>query len=150
MQKIVSWLLVMWALCATITFANEAMPVAVDKNGVAVRGYDPVAYFVEKRAVKGKEKFAVQTEDGAIYHFSSLENRAIFIAEPGRYTPQFGGFCALGAAQGNLVRSDPNAFRVVDGKLYLISNAKNANKWSKDAAGYISKANENVTPTPQK
>jgi YHS domain-containing protein len=150
MQKIVNVLLVAWALCAAIAFANEAMPVAVDKYGVAVRGYDPVAYFIEKRAVKGKEKFAVQTDDGAIYYFSSLENRAIFIAEPTRYVPQFGGFCALGAAQGTLARSDPNAFRVVDGKLYLISNAKNATKWSNDAQRLISKANENIAPASQK
>jgi YHS domain-containing protein len=130
----------------TPTFANEAMPVAVDKNGVAVRGYDPVAYFIDKRAVKGQEKFAVQLDDGVIYHFSSLENRAIFIADPTRYLPQFGGFCALGAAQGAQVRSDPNAFRVVDGKLYLISNVKNASSWSKDARALISKANENFAP----
>jgi YHS domain-containing protein len=137
-------------LGATMAFANEAMPVAVDKNGVAVRGYDPVAYFIDKRAVKGKEKFAVKTDDGVIYYFSSLENREIFVADPARYAPQFGGFCALGAAQGARAQSDPKSFRVVDGKLYFISDPKNASKWSKDASNFILRANERFAPTAQK
>jgi YHS domain-containing protein len=129
-------------LCATPTLANESAQ-ALDKNGVAVRGYDPVAYFIEKRAVKGKPDFAVKIEDGAIYYFASAENRAIFIAEPQRYTPQYGGYCAMGAASGVKAQSDPRSFRVLEGKLYLVSNPPNASKWSQDAPNFIKKADAN-------
>lgn len=134
---------------ATLVFANERA-VSLDKNGVAVRGYDPVAYFVEKRAVKGKADFAVKIDDGSIYHFASAENRAIFIAEPSRYAPQYGGFCAYGAASGAKVQVDPRAFRVIDGKLYLIRGPEIATKWSKDSPAFIKKADVSWSSLPPK
>ncbi len=123
--------------------ADTSMP-SLDKNGVAARGYDPVAYFVERRAVKGKPAFAVELENGAIYHFSSGENQAIFLADPNRYLPQYGGRCAFAAAQGVMAEGDPNAFRVIDGKLYFIANQSTASKWSQNATTLIRKADANA------
>ena len=120
------------------------------ENGLAARGYDPVAYFVERRAVKGKPAFAVELENGAIYHFSSGENQAIFIADPNRYLPQYGGRCALAAAQGVMAEGDPNTFRVVDGKLYFIANRSSAAKWSKSPSTLIRKADANALKSDQK
>jgi hypothetical protein len=133
----------------TSVIANERA-VSLDKNGVAVRGYDPVAYFIEKRAVKGKPDFAVKIDDRSIYYFASAENRAIFIAEPSRYAPQYGGFCAYGAASDVKVQVDPKAFRVIDGKLYLIRGPETATKWSKDSPAFIKKADASWSSLPQK
>ena len=130
-------------LFAGLVQADTSMP-SVDKNGVAARGYDPVAYFVERRAVKGKPAFAVELENGVIYHFSSGENQAIFIADPNRYLPQYGGRCAFAAAQGTMAEGDPNTFRVIDGKLYFIANRSTANKWSQNASSLIRKADANA------
>jgi YHS domain-containing protein len=131
----------------TLAVANERA-VSLDKNGVAVRGYDPVAYFIEKRAVKGKADFAVKIDDGSIYYFASAENRAIFIAEPSRYAPQYGGFCAYGAANEVKVQVDPKAFRLIDGKLYLIRSPETATKWSKDSPAFIKKADASWSSLP--
>ncbi len=129
-------------LFSSAVFANELAP-ALDKNGVAVRGYDPVAYFIEKRAVKGRADFGVKLENGAIYHFASAENRAIFVADPQRYAPQYSGYCAMGAAGGAKVSADPGAFRIVEGKLYLVSSKPKATQWSTDAPNFIKKADAN-------
>jgi YHS domain-containing protein len=134
---------------STLVIAKEN-PISVDKDGVAMRGYDPIGYFVEKQAMKGKVTFAVKLDDETIYFLASAENRAIFIAEPKRYAPQYGGYCAYGAASGATVRVDPKVFRMIDGKLYLFSSQGIAAKWSKDSAEYIKKADANWSSVPPK
>jgi YHS domain-containing protein len=86
---------------------------------VAIRGYDPVAYFTQNQAVQGSEKFAYRWL-GATWHFSSAENRELFISQPVKYAPQYGGHCADGVSFGTITTNiDPKAWRIIDGKLYL-------------------------------
>ena len=113
-----------------------------EKDGVAIRGYDPVAYFTEGKAAKGTAQF-MAAHKGSTFHFSSAANRDAFIAHPAKYAPQYGGFCAFGTAGGYKAAIDPAAFTVRDGKLYLNYDAQVQAKWSSDVAGYVRKADAN-------
>lgn len=114
----------------------------VDKDGVAIRGYDPVAYFTIGKPTKGDAKFTAKHE-GATYHFASAENRDLFAKEPAKYAPQFGGFCAMGTVFEKKIDGDPALWRVVDGKLYLNVNEQVAKRWQEDIPGNITKAGGN-------
>jgi YHS domain-containing protein len=109
------------------------------RNGIALDGYDPVAYFVEKKAVAGSSEFTVEHK-GSVFRFASAANRDRFRATPDAYAPQYGGYCAYGTAAGYKAKIDPAAWSVVDGKLYLNYDAKVQAEWNKDRTGYIVKA----------
>jgi len=111
-------------------------------DGVALRGFDPVAYFELNEPTRGVPQHHF-THKGSKFLFASAQNRARFAAEPEKFAPQFGGFCALGTANGYKVPTEPDAFKVVDGKLYLNYNRKVLDIWTKDQAGYIERANRN-------
>jgi YHS domain-containing protein len=98
---------------------------------VAIKGYDPVAYFVEGRPVKGMASIAYDF-DGSRYYFSGAKNRELFAANPDRYAPQFAALCTAGLADGRIVESDPTAFVVRDGKLYLFQAAKGVERIRQD------------------
>jgi hypothetical protein len=100
----------------------------VDSEKVAIHGYDTVAYFTEGKATQGKDEFEQVWED-ARWQFSSATNRELFKANPERYAPQFGGYCAGGLAVGEYANGDPKLFMIVDGKLYLIKNKKYQTAW---------------------
>ncbi len=127
------------ALLAIQAFAGA---LNLNSNGVAIQGYDPVAYFTENMPVKGSGVY-VASHDGAVYWFSSAENQKAFKADPAKYVPAYGGFCAYGVAQGVKVPIDPTAFKIVDGQLYLNITHQVQKTWEKDIPGYISKANNN-------
>lgn len=93
-----------------------------EKNGLALRGYDPVAYFKDNRPVQGSARHVAEYK-GSVFRFASTANRDAFAAEPAQYAPQYGGFCAFGAAGGYKAATDPAAFSIVDGKLYLTTTA---------------------------
>jgi YHS domain-containing protein len=109
---------------------------------LAIHGYDPVAYFTEGKAVPGKDEHTV-AYDGGAFRFASEANRKAFEAQPERYAPQYGGFCAYGVALGAKFDGDPRLFAVVDGKLYFNLNPDIQKKWSQDKAGNIRKADGN-------
>ena len=90
---------------------------------VMLKGYDPVAYFTEKKPVKGDPKFSYDW-DGARYHFASAENRKAFVANPERYEPQFGGYCTGSMGRGVRAEADPEAWIIADGKLYVFGQVK--------------------------
>src|SRR3984893_12961350 len=92
--------------------------VNVDQNGVILKGYDAVAYFKQKRAVKGDPKYS-STYGGATYYFASSADKATFDKSPAKYAPQYGGYCANAMLKGKLNDIDPNAFLVYNGKLYV-------------------------------
>src|SRR5271170_2081421 len=92
--------------------------VNVDSSGVAIQGYDPVAFFTDNMPVKGDPKF-VAKHDGAIYFFASKDHQEMFAKGPQKYEPVFGGYCAYGVANDKLVEIDVDAFQIVDGKLLL-------------------------------
>jgi YHS domain-containing protein len=111
-------------------------------RGVAINGYDPVAYFTENRPVEGRE--AITTEwKGVTWRFSSEANRDAFAANPEKYAPQYGGYCAFAVANGSTASSDPGAFTIVNDRLYLNVSAAVRDFWAKDTAGNISKADAN-------
>jgi YHS domain-containing protein len=113
-----------------------------DANDVAIHGYDPVAYFSGSGPAKGKSKFSASYED-AIYHFSSASNRDAFRADPSKYAPQFGGYCAMGVALNKKLDVDPMAWHIEDGKLYLNLNKQVQKKWFEDVPGNIATAERN-------
>ena len=111
-------------------------------EGYAVHGYDVVAYFTQGKPVAGDDRFTAQYE-GATYRFASAEHRDSFIADPAQYAPQYGGYCAFGTAMGRKFDGDPNAWAVVDGKLYLNLNKNIQARWKKDVPGFIRGAENN-------
>jgi YHS domain-containing protein len=124
------------------TKSTATEPINATSEGVAIKGYDPVAYFVEERPVKGTEKFEYPWM-GAKWLFASAENLDTFKADPDKYAPKYGGYCAYAVSQGTTADIDPEAWTVVDGKLYLNLNKKVQNLWMNDMAAYIKKADEN-------
>lgn len=89
-------------------------------SGIAIKGYDPVAYFVESEPLKGSEEFSTDWK-GVEWQFASPENRDLFLSNPEKYAPQFGGYCAFAVTTGFTATIDPNAYLVNDGKLYLFN-----------------------------
>jgi YHS domain-containing protein len=116
--------------------------VNVDDSGVAIQGYDPVAFFTDNKPVKGDLKFPVK-RDGAVYLFASAEHRDLFKANPAKYEPVFGGYCACGVSRNRLVEIDVDAFQVVDGKLLLQYSKGVRDTFNQDAKGNLAKADAN-------
>jgi YHS domain-containing protein len=108
----------------------------------ALRGYDPVAYFKEGRAVAGNKEFT-HTWNGADWRFSSLKNKEDFIDSPEKFAPQYGGYCAYGMSQGYKAPTDPDAWTIVDGKLYLNYNKEVQQTWNKSQQAFIEQADKN-------
>ncbi len=119
----------------------ESPPVYSDDAG-AIRGYDAVAYFTEGKPVRGTEDFG-HSWMGATWHFSTAANRDTFASDPDAYTPQYGGYCAWAASQGYVASTDPNAWTIHDGKLYLNYNRRIHRRWSRDIDGNIEKGDRN-------
>lgn len=133
------------ALIAAALFAPAAMaqkaPIFSDHNG-AIRGYDPVAYFTQGAPVRGSKEFRHEWH-GATWYFATGANRDRFAADPAKFAPQYGGYCAYGVALGSAPPIDPNAWTIVDGKLYLNFNLPTRAIWEKDIPGYIRMADAN-------
>src|ERR1700754_788456 len=100
-------------------------------SGVAIKGYDPVAYFKQNAAVKGDKQF-VYSWEGTKWQFASQENMNAFKADPAKFAPQFGGFCAYGVSEDHKSPTEPDAFTIVDDKLYLNYNKDVRDLWKKD------------------
>jgi YHS domain-containing protein len=107
----------------------------LEKSGLAIQGYDPVAYFTGHKAIEGKKEISIYY-NGVTYRFSTVKNRDLFKANPVKYEPQYGGWCAYAmGAKGEKVAIDPETFKVLDGKLYLFYNKLFNNtlpKWNED------------------
>lgn len=111
-------------------------------GSLAVDGYDPVAYFTEGKPVEGKKEFTYDWS-GAKWRFASAANRDKFVSEPAKYAPQYGGYCAWAVANNYTADADPQAWAVVDGKLYLNYDKKVQAKWQQDVPGNIAKGDKN-------
>ncbi|MCG8547754.1 MAG: hypothetical protein MJE12_26450 [Alphaproteobacteria bacterium] len=121
---------------------NVSSGLTIKGKPLAVHGYDVVAYFTVGRPTVGNSKFSVVHKD-ATYRFASQANVDAFKADPDKFLPQYGGFCAYGVAVGGKFDGDPQLWRIVDGKLYLNLNQKIQNEWQSDIPGYIKKADRN-------
>jgi YHS domain-containing protein len=119
--------------------AQQDAAIYTVKNGLALSGYDGVAYFKDSKPTLGKPELSYQWMD-ATWLFSTPENLAAFKADPEAYAPQYGGYCAFGTSQGHLVPGDPAAWKIVDSKLYLNYNKEVQGFWLQDIPGYVKKA----------
>lgn len=128
------------ALAANLLTASAAFAQAANEPRVVLKGYDPVAYFTEQRPVKGAPELR-QDWDGARYYFASARNRAAFNADPDRYTPQFGSFCAASMEKGKRIEADPTIWKIVDGKLYVFGALKGREIAEKDP-GILARSRE--------
>ena len=129
----------LFCLIASGAMAADEVFVA---DSVAIRGYDPVAYFTAGAPVKGEPQFRHEW-NGGVWLFSNRDNLERFKADPERHAPQFGGFCAFGMSRGYKVGTDPAAFTIHDGKLYLNYSLPVQATWLKDTDTYIDKADAN-------
>lgn len=130
----------------SVTLATSALAAGVEINasstGLAMQGYDPVAYFTAGEATKGDYRITA-LHDEALYRFSSEENKVAFEANPEAYLPAYGGYCAFGAAMGFKFDGDPNHWKIVDNKLYLNLSKDIQERWEGDIPGFIESASAN-------
>ena len=128
---------------AQLPFLLEPLgPVFSDRDGLAVRGADPVAYFTEKKMLKGTASFDHEWH-GAKWLFASAQNRDTFAAQPEKFAPQYGGYCAAAVAAGAVAPTNPAVWMLVDGKLYLNFDKPTREQWKRDIPGHIKKADAN-------
>lgn len=126
------------------------LPVRAEDAVLAIKGYDPVAYFTDGHPVQGVRDFEYVWDDH-VYRFASAEHRDMFKADPVRYAPQFGNFCAMALAKGEVVVANPENWLISDGKLYVFGSPAPAGPvlFQKDLAGNVMKANQNRPILPK-
>jgi hypothetical protein len=112
------------------------------ENGAAIDGYDPVAYFIKQRPLKGVPDFQVYWK-GATWNFSSAENKAAFMMNPDRFAPQYGGYCAYGVSNGYKAPTDPLSWTIVNDRLYLNYNSDVREEWFSEKEARIKKGDAN-------
>lgn len=121
---------------------DQKVLVLKNRDGVAIEGYDPVAYFTDKKPAKGSARILSEYE-GAKYYFSSTDHKALFDANPAKYTPAYGGYCGYAASIDRLSPISPEWFQIIDGKLILQHNKKAFDKFNLDLNGNVVKADVN-------
>jgi YHS domain len=143
-------LLVLLLLLATAApAAAGGGPLATGVDNVAIRGYDTVAYFTDGKAIKGTSTYEYAWDD-AKWRFASAAHRDMFAADPDRYMPQFGGFCAGAMMSGIMVPANPKAWAIVDGKLYMVAGGTaDIDVWKANAHANIESGNR-IWPGLQK
>ena len=123
-------------------FGSDDKTAYFAEDGVAIRGYDPVAYFDQGAPVEGSAENSLEWQ-GVTWHFASADHRSAFEQNPQKYAPAYGGFCAYAVAKDQLASIDPEAWKIVDGKLYLNYSTGIQKKWEQDVPGYIEQAEMN-------
>lgn len=138
MQTVLGSLFAMFlAIAATPAFAGDVI-----NSTPGISGYDPVAYFTNGKPMRGSG-YHVAEHRGVTYAFATKEHKEMFEANPGKYVPAYGGYCAYGVAVGKKFVSDPEAWKIVQGKLYLNLDRDIQSKWAKDIPGYLKKSEAN-------
>ncbi|MFV1884528.1 MAG: YHS domain-containing (seleno)protein [Balneola sp.] len=130
---------------AGFTQTSESEYFNLDKDKLAIKGYDPVSYFTEKEPLEGQKELSHEY-NGATYHFASEANLETFKADPAKYEPAYGGWCAYAMGKGYTADANPKTFKIVDGKLLLFYNKFLVNtlpKWNKDEATLYPAAEKN-------
>ncbi len=138
MKRLLSFTL----LIAFTSLAQAQTPAYCNQNGVAIKGYDAVAYFKDSAAIAGNKQFSY-TWQNTEWYFKNQANLDAFKAAPEKYAPQFGGYCAYGVSQDHKSPTDPTAFTILNNKLYLNYNPKVKTLWMKNTSGNIEKAETN-------
>jgi YHS domain-containing protein len=148
LRKCILFFFAFITLCQIVWAQDEAgrQKIFNLEKGIAIQGYDPVAYFTEGKAVKGSPSYSVYFQ-GVTYRFSSESNKNLFKTHPARYEPQYGGWCAYAMGNdGSKVNIDPETFKILDGKLFLFYHSYFNNtltKWNKDEANLKQRADSN-------
>jgi YHS domain-containing protein len=146
MKKLLFVLSVLFTLSGFAQKYSKQMTHFNLENNVAIQGYDPVAYFKQGKAVKGKKEIAASHE-GVVYYFSMSVNKDYFLKNPSKFEPQFGGWCAFAMGDSNeKVSVNPETFKISNGKLYLFYNAffnNTLKSWNKNESGLMMKADTN-------
>jgi YHS domain-containing protein len=136
------WSLFIFSFCLACSSKQNTAEIFATADG-AIQGYDPVAYFTQSQPVKGIKEFSTVYADQSWY-FASAENLELFKSNPEKYAPQFGGYCAYGMSRGYKAKTEPDAWTIVEGKLYLNYNLDvRDNIWSEKQGEFIEKANAN-------
>ncbi|MEM7281052.1 MAG: YHS domain-containing (seleno)protein [Pseudomonadota bacterium] len=130
------------ALCALSLDEAVAEPEVFSTRAGAINGFDPVAYFEQAKAIKGKKQHSYAWQ-GARWFFSSESNLELFKADPDAYLPQYGGYCAYAMSKGSYAPGDPEAWTIYDGKLYLNYSKSVRNTWKKNIPGNVKRADSN-------
>jgi YHS domain-containing protein len=149
MKKIGAAILLLFAGCTSLLAQDALSKKHYNlEAGLALQGYDPVAYFTQAKSMKGQQQYAV-FYNGVTYYFASPEHKTLFKNNPARYEPQYGGWCAYAmGAKGQKVTIDPETFKIRNGKLYLFYNKLFNNTlkdWNKDEPALCAKADTNWT-----
>jgi YHS domain-containing protein len=134
-------LIVLSAVLTNYAFAANKSLLNLDRNGIAIQGYDPVAFLTQHRPVQGKAEFA-STYNGARYQFASSEDKTAFDKNPAMYEPQFGGYCAYGASRGKTAPIKIEAFQIVNGRLLMQYDTDIRDEFNKDQAGNLKLADQ--------
>jgi len=128
-------------IASSLSFAAD-IDANADANDLAIKGYDTVAYFTMNKPVMGNPAYTASYKN-SIFQFSSAEHRDLFKADSGKYAPQYGSFCAMGVAMGLKFDTDPTAWKIVEGKLYLNLNKDVQTAWLRDVPGNLKTAEKN-------
>lgn len=139
-QSLKTLVLLSGMLISSLSFAT--VETGTNDNGVILSGYDAVSYFTKEAPVQGDSGISA-VHNGAIYHFTSEDNRDAFKANPAKYAPQYGGFCAFGASLRQKISVDPKIYEVLDGKLYVQSGAKAMELWVPEKISRITTGDKN-------
>lgn len=134
-------MVVLLSVCSFSAHAKDPIYTSTFSNN-AIKGYDTVAYFTQGKAVKGDSDYSTEYKQ-AKWLFSSQENLDLFTANPEKYAPQYGGYCAYAVAQNTTASIKPELFTIHNGKLYLNYNQKFNNKWLGSKEQYIIDADKN-------
>ena len=140
--------LIACALVAGALLGSRPAP-AAESVRLAIKGYDPVAYFTLQRATPGVAEFAYDWDEHR-WQFSTAQHRDLFRADPVRYAPQFANFCAVALARGEVLQANPEYWLISDGKLYLFGKAKGPDLFRKDLKNNIERANQHRSMLPSR
>src|SRR5215469_14182373 len=132
--------MILFSALSTIATAKDLLN--LDRNGVAIQGYDPVAFFSDNRPIKGNAQFQSEYR-GAKYYFISSEHKATFDKDPAKYEPQFGGYCAYGVSHNSRAPIKIEAWQIVSGRLLMQYDLDVKNEFNKDQQGTLKKADQN-------
>jgi len=139
-MKILFILLQLWLACVSSLMAQKSE--VFNSEGKAIRGYDAVSYFTESKARQGSAQF-VHSWKGSEWFFVSKQNLQAFIENPEKYAPQYGGYCAYGMGEGHKATTQPDAWTIVNGKLYLNYNKEVQKLWNANQSKYVQMADKN-------
>jgi len=136
-------------LVAVAVLVTAPPSAAGEKAPLAIKGYDPVAYFTDGKPTRGVPEIEYEW-DGLRYRFSHAEHRELFKSDPVRYVPQFGNYCAMALSKGELVEADPENWLISDGKLYVFGKPVGPELFRKDLSGNVAKAKRNRVLLPHR